>query len=360
MQHPYYGYTRPEAEHLMNQTPPPRREDGVLLIGLVGGSVGLDVAGAFRSALETWCRSNDIPLRPVVLELAYYGISQPQQVMQIANTLALGGEYDIIVNLDGFNDLVVPHENYQERGIAPFYPTRWQLQPGFTEAQALLVGRIAVLRLRQQRLNAVAGAQPWRWSALYGIVNRFLAERIRGQIQALNHELVNIASGEHNLRRHGPIWPAEPDDAVAPDPDDLTRIALRVWYRSSVLLSELSRAAGAEYYHFLQPNQYVPDAKPFSDTELAVAYDADEDRVGIYRSAYPLWPRLGDELRRQGINYHDLTHIFADNRETLYIDDCCHLNARGNELLAASMVQRLAPALRNRAALASVKVGGGG
>ena len=135
LQHPYYGYTRPEAEHLMNQTPPPRREDGVLLIGLVGGSVALDVAGAFRSALETWRRANDLPLRPVVLELAYYGISQPQQVMQIANTLALGGEYDIIVNLDGFNDLVVPHENYQERGIAPFYPTRWQLQPGFTEAQ---------------------------------------------------------------------------------------------------------------------------------------------------------------------------------------------------------------------------------
>ena len=137
------------------------------------------------------------------------------QMMQIANTLALGGEYDIIVNLDGFNDLVVPHENYQERGIAPFYPTRWHLQPGFTEAQALLVGRIAVLRLRQQRLNAGAGARPWRWSALYGITNRFLAECVRGQIRDLNHELVNIASGEHNLRRHGPIWPAEPDGGDA-------------------------------------------------------------------------------------------------------------------------------------------------
>ena len=350
--HPYYGYTRPEADYALNQLPPPRRQEGVVLIALVGGSMGLYVTEAFRSALKDWFRDNDIPLRPVVLGLAYSGIKQPQQVMQIANTLALGGEYDIIVNLDGRNELAITHQNYFRSGLSPFYPYGWYQRQGLTGPQMLVANRIYALRQRQQRIGAAAGARPWRWSALYGIVNRYRWERAGAQILTLNHELADALAAEYDLENYGPVWPAESDDAMAPDRDDLSRIALRVWYRSSALLHDLAAAAGAEYYHFQQPNQYVPDSKPFTSAELADAYDPDNDSIAIYRGAYPLLRRLGEELRRQGINYYDLTQIFADNRETLYINRCCHVNARGNALLAESMVQRLAPALRRRAALA--------
>ena len=348
LQHPYYGYTHYDVNHLMNRLPPPRREDGMALIGLVGGSVGLGVADAFEGELKAWFRDNDIPLRPVVLGLAYDGMRQPQQMMQIANFLILGGEYDIIVNLDGYNDLVKPHENYWQ-GVNPFYPIGWHLYQRLTDGQQLVVGRIAVLRQRQRSLDAAAGARPWRWSALYGIVNRYLRERAGARILALNRELADDAPGKYSLQRLGPSWPLEPDDAMAPDAADLTRIALRVWYRSSVLLAGLSRDAGAEYYHFQQPNQYVPDSKPLTDRERADAYNPEYHSAEIYPGAYPLLLRLGDELRRQGVNYHDLTQIFADNRETLYNDACCHFNERGYELLAENMVQRMAPALRRLA-----------
>ena len=357
--HPYYGYARPGTQWTMNRVPPRRREDGVMLIGLLGGSMAMFAADAFQSALEAWFQNNGIPLRPVVLELAYSGMKQPQQVMQVANILSLGGEFDIIVNLDGHNELIIAHENYFIEKISPFFPYGWQLQQELTGAQKLLAGRIYTLRQREQRLAVQGRAEPWRRSALYGIVNRYLRKRNAREISALNRKLATVPA-EYNLETHGPIWPAESDDGVAPHRDDLTRIALRVWYRGSVLLAGLSRDAGAEYYHFQQPNQYVPDSKPLSDQELEDAYNPGSHRVRIYRDGYPLLLRLGDELRQQGINYHDLTRIFTDNRETLYRDLCCHVNSRGNELLAASMVQHLAPALRHRAALAGVRVGGGG
>ena len=355
IQHPYYGQTRREAEHLLNQVTPPRREDGVVLIALLGGSVSRNVADAFRSALADWFRDNGIPLRPVVLVLADYALKQPQQVIQITNTLALGGEYDIIVNLDGYNELIGTRDNYFRDGLSPFYPSKWALlqQHSLTDAQKLLVSRIYTLRQREQRLDAIAGARPWRWLALYGIVNRYLRENAAAQISALNRELAAPA-GDYSLQRYGPALAADVDEY------DLSRMALRVWYRSSVLLAGLSHDAGAEYYHFHQPNQYVPDSKPLTDRELAVAYDPEVVAVDIYRDNYPLLLRLGDELRQQGINYYDLTQIFADNRETLYRDNCCHFNARGRELLVANMVQRLEPALRNRAALAAAGVRGEG
>ena len=360
--HPYYGYTPHQAEHQLNQALPPRRQDGAVLIGILGGSVSWQVAHAFRGALEAWFRDNDIPGRPVVLTLGNGAAKQPQQVITIANTLFLGGEYDIIVNLDGHNELVITHTNYFKDGLFPFYPAsyRWLHQDRLTNTQKLAISRIYALRQRKQRLDALSAAEPWRRSALYGIINRYLHTRTAAQILALNHELDDTFSDERSLERNGPIWPVEPDDAVAPDAYDLSRLALRAWYRGSVMLHDLSRTAGAEYYHFQQPNQYVPDAKPLTDAELGNAYDAESDSIQIYRDAYPLLLRLGDELRQQGINYYDLTQIFADNRETLYIDDCCHLNERGNELLAASMVQLLTPALRNRAALAAARIGGGG
>ena len=344
--HPYYGYTRSDAAAALNQTPPPRREDGVALIALLGGSVAWQVSDAFRSALTAWFRENGIPLRPVVLELSHLGWKQPQQVIAIANTLALGGEYDIIVNLDGYNELVFTENLYIGHNQAPFFPHRWRRSLVNTNPEKLLVSRIYALRQRQQRLDALANAEPWRRSALYGIVSRYFRERAAAQLLALNHELEQ-APAEYDLESHGPIWPAEPDDGMAPAPDDLSRIALRVWYRSSVLLAGLSRDAGAEYYHFLQPNQYVPDAKPLSDQELADFYNPQSGAIRAYRDGYPQLLRFGAELRRQGINYYDLTQIFADHPETLYSDDCCHLNARGNELLAASMVRHMAPALRN-------------
>ena len=354
--HPYYGFTAAPVQHELNRAPPPRRQDGVVLIGLLGGSVAWAVKPYFQNELEAWFQDNDIPLRPVVLEMTHIGMKQPQQVIIVANTLSMGGEYDIIVNLDGNNELVTPEGSYFHHGLSPFYPFRWhRLQSRrLTNAQIQTASRIITLRQRQQRLDALAAAEPWRRSALYGIVNRYLRERVAGQILALNHELDNTAPGEYSLRRYGPVLES------APDKYDLSRMALRVWYRGSVMLHNMSRIVGAEYYHFLQPSQYVADSKPLTDVELARAYDADSVQARAYPESYPLMRRLGDELRQQGINYYDLMYIFADNRDDLYIDTCCHVNRRGKRIMAAYMVQQLAPALRNRVALDAMKVGGGG
>lgn len=40
-----------------------------------------------------------------------------------------------------------------------------------------------------------------------------------------------------------------------------------------------------------------------------------------------------------GVNYTDRTMIFRDTKESLYIDDCCHLNSRGDQLVARRICQ---------------------
>lgn len=51
--------------------------------------------------------------------------------------------------------------------------------------------------------------------------------------------------------------------------------------------------------------------------------------------------RLMDQLHAEGIEAHSLARAFENVRETLYIDDCCHVNRRGVDLLAEAIAARI-------------------
>ena len=336
--HPFYAFSHQPAYAALNAMPPRQRREDTVVVGLLGGSVAEDFAPFFQRALNRWFAANDLPRPPAVLGLAVGGSKQPQQTMIVANALLLGGEFDLIVNLDGFNEVVLSEKYDFAQGLFPFFPFAWQQRVDPNGAAILLAGRIQVLRREQARLAAAGEMAALRRSALFGLLNRYRQERAAAQIIQRNREL---AAGEldYSLERHGPRnW-------LAAGPER-RQAAARVWYRSSVALARLAELAGGEYYHFLQPNQYVAGAKPLGTEELALAYSTAAPEKPLVEQGYPLLREFSRDLQNQGINYFDLTGIFADHPETLYRDACCHLNARGNELLAAAILRRMAPALR--------------
>ena len=342
LRHPFYGHTRSSPDHALNAMPPQQRREELVVVGLLGGSVAEQVQPALQRALNRWFAANNQPRQPVVLALANNGVKQPQQAIIVANALLLGGEFDIIVNLDGLNEIARSAGSNPQTGIFPAFPVFWKNLVGLTTKAERLAGEIGVLRREQARLAAAGETAPLRRSAVFGIVNRYQQERIARQIILLNHELAATRSA-YGLEQYGPrIWP-EGEEELLPE-------TARGWYRGSVALARLAELAGADYYHFLQPNQYVPDSKPLSAAELASAYATDKHYKSFIERGYPLLQQFSQDLPSQGVNYFDLTGIFVDHPETLYTDTCCHLNTRGNELLAAAMVRRMEPALLRRAA----------
>ena len=337
IRHPFYGYTRGSPAHDLNELPRRRREDTVI-IGLLGGSVARDVQPFLERALHHYFAANDLPRWPVILDLSTDGTKQPQQTLIVADTLLRGGEFDLIINLDGLNETAASVGwNYFEGNVFPFFPLWWNNRAGLTAKELLLSGRIGVLRREQARLTQDAAASPLRRSAVFGLANRWRQERAAAEIIRLNHELAATESA-YNLERYGPGSWLEEELALLQE-------AARVWYRSSVMMARLAELGGADYYHFLQPNQYVPGAKPLSAKELRIAYNPLLSDKSSVEKGYPLLRAFALTLQSQGINYFDLTGIFANHPETLYRDTCCHLNDRGNELLAAAMVRRMEPAL---------------
>ena len=342
--HPYFGFTTPWVHHPLNNMPPLLAHDSTLVVGVFGGSVAQQVRHVFRERLAAFLTEEEIALAPVVVELAQGGMKQPQQVHALAYMLAAGAEFDLIVNLDGHNDLAAPHYNAR-RGLFPTFPHLWDKRVGAAADDKLLLGRAILLERDRDRLNEIdSGALGL--SAIVGLVLRRSFESLDQRILGLNQQLM-VQVQKYDVETHGPRW-AWYERGEGEHEDAVRELAVQVWFRSSFIMANLAATAGADYFHFLQPSQYIAGSKQLTAEELATAY-APGWSEGNYAESYPLVARYGAELRQAGVDFIDLTQTFAEVPETIYIDTCCHVNPRGARMLATRMVDAIKPAVRRRA-----------
>ena len=77
------------------------------------------------------------------------------------------------------------------------------------------------------------------------------------------------------------------------------------------------------------------------DEERRVAIDLKHPYLRGIIKGYPELLALAGDLRAAGVNFTDLTLLFADVEEPLYIDDCCHFNEKGNEIMGRRIASRI-------------------
>ena len=128
------------------------------------------------------------------------------------------------------------------------------------------------------------------------------------------------------------------------------------WERASRLMSAMARESGARYLHVLQPNQYVGD-RVFSPRERRIAIHPQSPYGRLMPAGYRALKAAGARLVASNIRYRDATGIFDATAETVYADNCCHLNQRGNNLLADFVFEAMAEILRRDRAAPESPIG---
>ena len=166
---------------------------------------------------------------------------------------------------------------------------------------------------------------------MFKVIWRFRLARIERRIAFGHHEL-EAAAVAWRLEKHGP--------RARYTEDALRTVGPQLWYEGSRLIAGLAERHGAEYYHFIQPNRHVPNSKPLSADELAM-FDGRDGSPHVVPEGYRQMRGYGPLLGEDGAHFFDLSWIYQDRAETLYKDFCCHLNKRGNELLADAMLHRI-------------------
>lgn len=339
--HPYFGFVADPDQSKSgavsefgfymagNVNPVVKRSPEKVTVGLFGGSFGAVIYSSLKPILDQ--RASDAGKELVLINLAAGGYKQPQQLMILNYLLALGAEFDLIINIDGFNEVSLPPFEHIPSKVNPFFPRLWDRRTVNSKSPATirLIGFAEVARRSKEKSADTFRKRRLYWSPtlfmFWQARDKSLAKTLYERKRKVRDE--GARSQAHTYTMRGPAY-------VYKDDEQLYRDLVDVWKRSSLQMKVLADANGAKYYHFLQPNQYVTGSKPTTEAERRQAVNDVTPYKEAVLKGYPLLQKGGHELKAAGVNFTDLTMVFANNLGVLYMDDCCHTNADGSDIVA--------------------------
>ena len=373
--HPFFGYVlRPHAfAHaekfglvvnnygFFAQVDYPYQQNGAhadFVIGVFGGSVAADTAtfgvrnhafgiDGLVSALGRIDALSGKTIR--VLNFASGGYKQPQQLLILSYFLSLGQHFDAVLNIDGFNEVALSNTNITA-GHHVSMPSAQHIAPlvGLAARDTMLELAAVRLGLARERLNARIDTMNGSWLAsAYTIREILLRQPAREFHAAIDHyEETQRTAPERDKTSMLFNLPAQ--DAFAMREEAL-RAVRDQWVRSSLLTHRLCQDAGAIYVHVLQPNQYHPMDRVFTEVEKRDYLSPEQVYAPGVKLGYPLLLEAKDRLRSQGVAFFDATPVFDQEPDTVYRDACCHYSELGQRRFETFIAQALAESLSSNA-----------
>jgi len=346
--HPYLGYVftpeqseRAKASYgvgisrwgfLDDQGPIHAAAPNRVVVGVFGGSVAWYLSSESADALVRGLRASpDYRDKEIVLvRAALFGYKQPQQLLALTYLLSMGAHFDVVINLDGFNEVVLPVTENIPKRVFPFFPRTWFLRAADSESARAVADRITDLRVERRDTAARASMAMLRYSPTVNLAWRIRDQELSNRMDAEQSAWLQSQATDGNYAGTGPFEAYSGDAAIYAD-------LAGKWKQASLQMHRLASANGAKYFHFLQPNQYVEGSKVMSAEERAIAIDEGFMFAAPARAGYAQLIAAGKGLQQEGVSYHDLTQLFAPVSERVYRDNCCHLERNGGEIMAAAI-----------------------
>lgn len=343
--HPYLGFVGVEQEgfnefHFPGISPITKKSDNDLNVVLMGGSVARELyvnsGERIRQKLGSSDKYKNKNIKLVVLALS--GFKQPQQLLALNYFMALGAGYDIVVNLDGFNEVVLPYADNLPFHVFPSYPRHWNIysRKKLDSRSTLLLGKQAVVKDKRNNYKRSFSNSTLNYSNFALFIWKVIDNNFRNKIFEQEAEFRQMITNNPSDYQSTGIYTNINDTASFFDDQ------AELWKNCSQQIAFLSEKTSFEYYHFLQPNQYVDGSKEFTKEELDIAI---ETGPFPYRDAaqmgYPLLVEKGRQLTENGVDFTDLTQIFKNETKTVYSDKCCHFNQQGYDQIADRITEKI-------------------
>jgi hypothetical protein len=176
--------------------------------------------------------------------------------------LALSGEFDIVINVDGFNEIALPTiENVPNTNV--FFPRQWHLLMRAVPDTELVatIGEIRILDSLASRWADLFDAAPLRYSVTANTI-------WRAGDQILYKAAVARRARLPKMARATDYAASGPPSAYATD-DELYTALASVWAESSSQMHAIANARGIRYFHFLQPISMSREPSPWTQTNGA-------------------------------------------------------------------------------------------
>ena len=310
------------------------------IVGIFGGSVGVFfcLAGVDRLVADLQRHEFFKDRKIVPLCMAHEGYKQPQQLIVLSYFLSIGQTFDLVVNIDGFNEVALSPLN-ERQGLDISMPSAQHLLPliNLIERSTLTPDKLETLSAisrDRERLNWLTGVLQWNRLASVGLA----LDGYRGIVANRYNEETRRFAALESAPSGQPIVSTIPPTEQRIGGMLYADIA-RNWAQSSLLMRDMLTPRGTAYVHVLQPNQYGT-SRPFAAEEARIALSPDSPfKPGVEQG----YPALLAEAASRGMTrtagFLDATHIFDAERAPVYIDNCCHYTRLGYDLLADAIAK---------------------
>tara|TARA_A100001037_G_scaffold306535_1_gene352440 strand:- start:3617 stop:4801 length:1185 start_codon:yes stop_codon:yes gene_type:complete len=329
--HPFFGYNNTNnkiiendlknREPLFNHVPENIKSSDIKIL-ILGGSVAThlshnhsedtfkvddinyDKFDIFQKALNQKFKTD----RFKVINAAIPGGKQPQQLFKFNYLLLNGYTFDIVLNLDGINELALSiAENIPIKNNI-IYPRQFSRQIKAFNTNISCT------------INSNKSIHDKSIFPIKELYNLFIIYSCHKKIYGIENQ---IDEDFYNLSKFK-------------DEGFNVKLAkvVNLWKRSSNMISDLSKNYNFKYIHVLQPNQYFKDSKLLTKKEKEISnFTKYSNPISKYYEKFNI-----DEV--QAKYKFDSRYIFKSNNENLYRDYCCHLNNRGMYLLSHNIIEK--------------------
>lgn len=302
------------------------------IIGVFGGSVGM----LFSAGEGAKRLSQNLKQQPffadkeiIIMNLALSSYKQPQQLLILNYYLAAGQQFDMVINIDGFNEVAFSRLNNQ-LGVDIAMPSMQSMTP--------ILALIDQATLTKEKVETLANISRYK-----NEVNTFGQQMQDTPFAAVYFglsQLQRVAFNQYNNEalKFNQLQTGDSMIYVYPTKNKLDDTALyeqtaALWINSSTSMYQLLQSKRIPYFHFLQPNQYHTQ-RVFSKDEAKIALnDHDLNREGVEKG-YPVLVSKFGLLTQTGEHFYSALDIFDKDPNIVYQDSCCHYNDLGNRILA--------------------------
>ncbi|MDY7005293.1 MAG: hypothetical protein SWX82_15510 [Cyanobacteriota bacterium] len=363
--HPFFGYVLKEGSFTQEESgirvnnyglvskydyPFVKSNKNQFVIGVFGGSVANDFA---VNSVVNQARGNEgfieyfkqIPQfkdkEIIILSFASGGYKQPQQLLMLNYFISIGQEFDLVINIDGFNEVALSHQNNQER-IDLSLPSIQHILPLTQLASNDLSVMKAIVEISELKNNLstainklesckLALCHGWRSLQVKELLDRYQTEIIKYDEQiARNSSKIDGSNSLVSLKKMSEVL----EDKVA-----FEKVAEN-WYESSLTMSQILAERNILYFHFIQPNQYYPTERVFSPEEKIFIIEGHPYAIGVKKGYPALFSKINN-LQEAEVNIFNTVNIFDGEKEIVYRDACCHYNMIGQTILEEYIVNSI-------------------
>jgi len=352
--HPYFGYVQAPGDDFRKgfkyneagfispyEYPYQKTSDNQFIVGVFGGSVASNYS-IFE--IQNQILASKLKQLPelqnkeiIILSFATGGYKQPQQLLVLNYFLSIGQKFDMIINLDGFNEVAFASEN-REANIDLTMPSSQHVVSLTNIANNSLSPKAlrAMLRIGETKEGLKGGIKTLKkcglayCHALTSLYIYSLTNSYRRDVNTFERERKDTAKNEEN---EGSVVYFYQQKSEISD-EELFARATDYWLQTSILMNQIAASNNILYFHFLQPNQYYFTNRILSEEEKEIAFREDSPYRKPVVLGYPLLLEKMEELQRNGVYAFSAVNSLDSSPEIVYVDNCCHYSPVGERILS--------------------------